>query len=69
MEKRDVCLTNRLPLVDQCTCALCLSVAGAGEIRCVAELDSPPQQKWTRPMNGGSVGAAGEMEWNDEFLL
>uniref|UniRef100_A0A8C3Y921 C2CD2 like n=1 Tax=Catharus ustulatus TaxID=91951 RepID=A0A8C3Y921_CATUS len=45
-----------LPLVDECTCVLCLSVAGVGEIRCVAELDSPPQQKWTRPMTGSSVG-------------
>ncbi|NXL13864.1 C2C2L protein, partial [Setophaga kirtlandii] len=42
---------------------------GVREIRCVAELDSPPQQKWTRPVIGGSVGAAGEMEWNDEFFL
>ncbi|XP_014115332.1 PREDICTED: C2 domain-containing protein 2-like isoform X3 [Pseudopodoces humilis] len=47
----------------------CQGKGGTGEIRCVAELDSPPQQKWTRPMAGGSVGAAGEMEWNDEFLL
>ncbi|NXQ62949.1 C2C2L protein, partial [Anthoscopus minutus] len=43
----------------------CQGKGGAGEIRCVAELDSPPQQKWTRPM----TGAAGEMEWNDEFFL
>lgn len=57
------------PLVDKCTYALCLSVAGVGEIRCVAELDSPPQQKWTRPITGGSGSAAGEMEWNDEFFL
>ncbi|XP_059723301.1 phospholipid transfer protein C2CD2L isoform X2 [Haemorhous mexicanus] len=42
---------------------------GVGEICCVAELDSPPQQKWTRPMTGGGAGAAGEMEWNDEFFL
>ncbi|NXC80894.1 C2C2L protein, partial [Cercotrichas coryphoeus] len=47
----------------------CQGKAGVGEIRCVAELDSPPQQKWTRPMTGSSVGAAGEMEWNDEFFL
>lgn len=60
-------LDEPLPLVDERTRALCLSVAGVGEIRCVAELDSPPQQKWTRPMTGGS--AAGEMEWNDEFFL
>ncbi|XP_036253526.1 phospholipid transfer protein C2CD2L isoform X4 [Molothrus ater] len=47
----------------------CQGKGGVGEIRCVAELDSPPQQKWTRPVIGGSVGAAGEMEWNDEFFL
>ncbi|XP_064253949.1 phospholipid transfer protein C2CD2L isoform X2 [Passer domesticus] len=47
----------------------CQGKGGVGEIRCMAELDSPPQQKWTRPLIGGSVGAAGEMEWNDEFFL
>ncbi|XP_038017170.1 phospholipid transfer protein C2CD2L isoform X4 [Motacilla alba alba] len=47
----------------------CQGKGGIGDIRCMAELDSPPQQKWTRPMTGGSVGAAGEMEWNDEFFL
>ncbi|NWY68227.1 C2C2L protein, partial [Erithacus rubecula] len=47
----------------------CQGKGGVGEIRCMAELDSPPQQKWTRPMTGSSVGAAGEMEWNDEFFL
>ncbi|XP_074415656.1 phospholipid transfer protein C2CD2L isoform X1 [Zonotrichia albicollis] len=47
----------------------CQGKRGVGEIRCVAELDSPPQQKWTRPVIGGSVGAAEEMEWNDEFFL
>ncbi|NXS19124.1 C2C2L protein, partial [Mystacornis crossleyi] len=47
----------------------CQGKGGVGDVRCVAELDSPPQQKWTRPMSGGSVGAAGEMEWNDEVFL
>ncbi|NXS31577.1 C2C2L protein, partial [Pomatostomus ruficeps] len=47
----------------------CQGKGGVGEIRCMAELDSPPQQKWTKPMTSGSVGAAGEMEWNDEFFL
>ncbi|XP_030820720.1 phospholipid transfer protein C2CD2L isoform X2 [Camarhynchus parvulus] len=47
----------------------CQGKGGVGEIRCMAELDSPPQQKWTRPVIDGSVGAAGEMEWNDEFFL
>ncbi|NWR49344.1 C2C2L protein, partial [Regulus satrapa] len=43
----------------------CQGKGGVGAIRCMAELDSPPQQKCTRPM----TGAAGEMEWNDEFFL
>ncbi|NXB73622.1 C2C2L protein, partial [Donacobius atricapilla] len=47
----------------------CQGKGGVGEICCVAELDSPPQQKWTRPMTSGSVGTAEEMEWNDEFFL
>ncbi|XP_030918291.1 phospholipid transfer protein C2CD2L isoform X2 [Geospiza fortis] len=47
----------------------CQGKGGVGEIRCMAELDSPPQQKWTRPVIDGSVSAAGEMEWNDEFFL
>ncbi|NWI39091.1 C2C2L protein, partial [Picathartes gymnocephalus] len=47
----------------------CQGKGGVGEICCVAELDSPPQQKWTRPMTGVGVSAAGQMEWNDEFCL
>ncbi|XP_021231511.1 phospholipid transfer protein C2CD2L isoform X2 [Numida meleagris] len=42
---------------------------GVGEICCVAELDSPPQQKWTRPVRAGSAGTAAEMEWNEELFL
>lgn len=45
------------------------SVAGLEEIRCVAELDSPPQQKWTRPVTAGSASAVAEMEWNEELFL
>ncbi|KAJ7416997.1 C2 domain-containing protein 2-like protein [Willisornis vidua] len=45
----------------------CQGKGGGGEMCCVAELDSPPQQKWTRPMTAGS--AAGEMEWNEELFL
>ncbi|NXP02571.1 C2C2L protein, partial [Thinocorus orbignyianus] len=45
----------------------CQGKGGAAEIRCVAELDSPPQQRWTRPVT--AVGAAAEMEWNEELLL
>ncbi|XP_032565387.1 phospholipid transfer protein C2CD2L isoform X1 [Chiroxiphia lanceolata] len=47
----------------------CQGKGGVGEICCVAELDSPPQQKWTRPMTAGSASAAGEMEWNEELFL
>ncbi|NXG78565.1 C2C2L protein, partial [Baryphthengus martii] len=42
---------------------------GVGEIRCVAELDNPPQQKWTRPVTAGNAGASAEMEWNEELFL
>ncbi|NWW99063.1 C2C2L protein, partial [Caloenas nicobarica] len=43
--------------------------AGVGEIRCMAELDSPPQQKQTRLVTAGSADAAAEMEWNEEIFL
>ncbi|NXI62378.1 C2C2L protein, partial [Anseranas semipalmata] len=42
---------------------------GVEEISCVAELDSPPQQKWTRPVTAGSASTAAEMEWNEELVL
>lgn len=58
-----------LPRVDERIRALCPCVAGVGEIRCVAELDSPPQQKQTRPATAGSAGAAAQMEWNEELFL
>lgn len=74
LEQVDVCLEMEI-----CVCELCLvftgaymfsfSVAGVGEIRCVAELDSPPQQKRTRPVRAGSTGIAAEMEWNEELFL
>ncbi|KAM7082837.1 phospholipid transfer protein C2CD2L isoform 3-T14 [Ciconia maguari] len=47
----------------------CQGKGGVGEIRCVAELDSPSQQKRTRPVTAGSAGAAAEMEWNEELFL
>ncbi|NXV51085.1 C2C2L protein, partial [Uria aalge] len=47
----------------------CQGKGGAGEIHCVAELDSPPQQKRTRPVTALSAGAAAEMEWNEELYL
>ncbi|XP_074158452.1 phospholipid transfer protein C2CD2L [Sminthopsis crassicaudata] len=37
---------------------------GNGELCCVAELDSPQQQKWTKP-----VQAAPEVEWMEELSL
>ncbi|NWW47052.1 C2C2L protein, partial [Pedionomus torquatus] len=45
----------------------CQGKGGAGEICCMAELDSPPQQKRTRPVTAG--GAAAEIEWNEELFL
>ncbi|XP_072211176.1 phospholipid transfer protein C2CD2L [Excalfactoria chinensis] len=42
---------------------------GVGEICCVAELDSPPQQKRTRTVRAGSASIAAEMEWNEELFL
>lgn len=67
---KEGCASNEtLPRVDEHARALCPSVAGPGEIRCVAELDSPPQQKRTRPVTAGSAGAAAEVEWNEELFL
>ncbi|KAM6043415.1 phospholipid transfer protein C2CD2L isoform 2-T2 [Chlamydotis macqueenii] len=45
----------------------CQGNGGVEEICCVAELDSPPQQKRTRPVTAGGAGA--EMEWNEELFL
>ncbi|NXN93176.1 C2C2L protein, partial [Rhinopomastus cyanomelas] len=48
----------------------CQGMGGVGELRCVASLDSPPQQKQTRPAAAaGGAGAAAELEWNEELLL
>ncbi|KAM9269414.1 phospholipid transfer protein C2CD2L [Morus bassanus] len=47
----------------------CQGKGGVGEIRCVAGLDSPLQQKRTRSVAAGSAGAAAEMEWNEELFL
>ncbi|KFO93957.1 C2 domain-containing protein 2-like, partial [Buceros rhinoceros silvestris] len=47
----------------------CQGKGAVEEICCVAELDSPPQQKRTRPVTAGSAGAAAEMEWNEELFL
>ncbi|XP_064360216.1 phospholipid transfer protein C2CD2L isoform X2 [Dromaius novaehollandiae] len=44
----------------------CTGKAGVGEIHCVVELDSPLQQKCTKPVK---AGAAAEMEWNEELFL
>ncbi|XP_010224007.1 PREDICTED: C2 domain-containing protein 2-like, partial [Tinamus guttatus] len=47
----------------------CTGKGGVGEIHCVAELDSPLQQKCTKPLQAGGGGAAAEMEWNEELAL
>ncbi|NXG49556.1 C2C2L protein, partial [Psilopogon haemacephalus] len=45
----------------------CQGKGGVREISCVAELDSPPQQKWTKPVAACSAGA--EVEWTEELFL
>ncbi|XP_065553063.1 phospholipid transfer protein C2CD2L isoform X2 [Lathamus discolor] len=47
----------------------CQGKGGLEEICCVAELDSPLQQKWTRPVTASSASAVAEMEWNEELFL
>ncbi|XP_075298659.1 phospholipid transfer protein C2CD2L isoform X2 [Opisthocomus hoazin] len=47
----------------------CQEKGGVGDVCCVAELDSPPQQKRTRPVTAGGAGAAAEIEWNEELFL
>ncbi|XP_006037678.1 phospholipid transfer protein C2CD2L isoform X1 [Alligator sinensis] len=42
---------------------------GSGEFCFVAELDSPLQQKWTKPVRASSVSAGAEVEWNEELAL
>ncbi|XP_028357187.1 phospholipid transfer protein C2CD2L isoform X5 [Physeter macrocephalus] len=37
---------------------------GTGEVCCVAELDNPMQQKWTKPMRAGP-----EVEWSEDLTL
>ncbi|XP_076968803.1 phospholipid transfer protein C2CD2L isoform X4 [Tamandua tetradactyla] len=37
---------------------------GTGELCCVAELDSPMQQKWTKPAKAGP-----EVEWTEDLML
>lgn len=60
------CVPTELCLVLTGARVLSSSVAGVEEICCVVELDSPPQQKWMRPVTAGS---AAEMEWNEELVL
>lgn len=62
-------MSTKLCLVLTGTHVLAFSVAGVEEICCVVELDSPPQQKWMRPVTAGSAGTAAEMEWNEELVL
>lgn len=37
---------------------------GTGELCCVAELDNPAQQKWTKPVSAGP-----EVEWTEDLAL
>ncbi|XP_068023874.1 phospholipid transfer protein C2CD2L isoform X2 [Melanerpes formicivorus] len=47
----------------------CQGKRGVGEICCMVELDSPPQQKWTRAVTSCGAGAAAEVEWTEELFL
>ncbi|XP_012413640.1 phospholipid transfer protein C2CD2L isoform X2 [Trichechus manatus latirostris] len=39
-------------------------LGGSGELCCVAELDNPMQQKWTKPVRAGA-----EVEWTEDLTL
>ncbi|KAM9220349.1 phospholipid transfer protein C2CD2L isoform 2-T2 [Dugong dugon] len=39
-------------------------LGGSGELCCVAELDNPMQQKWTKPVRAGA-----EVEWTEDLAL
>lgn len=42
---------------------------GSGLLRCVVELDSPRQQKHTRPVPSSGSSSVAEVEWADRLLL
>ncbi|XP_006890916.1 PREDICTED: C2 domain-containing protein 2-like isoform X2 [Elephantulus edwardii] len=41
-----------------------IELGGSGELCCVAELDNPMQQKWTKPARAGP-----EVEWTEDLAL
>ncbi|KAJ6653194.1 hypothetical protein lerEdw1_010067 [Lerista edwardsae] len=47
----------------------CEETRGCGPLRCVVELDSPWQQKQTRPVPSSSASPAAEVEWADRLAL
>ncbi|XP_074833091.1 phospholipid transfer protein C2CD2L isoform X2 [Carettochelys insculpta] len=47
----------------------CEEKGGHGKLCCVAELDSPLQQKWTKPARASVSSTAAEVEWNEEVVL
>ncbi|XP_074783734.1 phospholipid transfer protein C2CD2L isoform X2 [Athene noctua] len=47
----------------------CQGKGGVGEVHCMAELDSPPQQKRTRPVTADGASAAAELEWTEDLFL
>ncbi|XP_044312271.1 phospholipid transfer protein C2CD2L isoform X2 [Varanus komodoensis] len=42
---------------------------GRGQLCCLAELESPPQQRRTRPVAAPSSGPVSEVEWTDQLIL
>ncbi|XP_027680629.2 phospholipid transfer protein C2CD2L isoform X2 [Chelonia mydas] len=47
----------------------CEEEGGGGKLCCVAELDSPLQQKWTKPARASISSTAAAVEWNEELML
>ncbi|XP_005299873.1 phospholipid transfer protein C2CD2L isoform X5 [Chrysemys picta bellii] len=47
----------------------CEEEGGGGKLCCVAELDSPLQQKWTKPARASISSAAAAVQWNEELML
>lgn len=63
-----VLLSRTLPLICSSFLTLrfsnCWFLPGSEELCCVAELDSPMQQKWTKPVRAGP-----EVEWTEDLAL
>lgn len=59
-QARGLCCSAAPSLV----CITFPSPPGTGDLRCAAELDSPAQQRWTKPVRAGP-----EVEWTEDLVL